>query len=163
MKDFTLSTYKKLLDTLLEKGYVFFTFEEYCSGKASGKFVVIRHDIDNKPANTLKIAEIESVLSLKATYYFRTNARVFDTDIIKKIASSGHEIGYHYRDLTQAGGNCKEAIDLFRQNLSNLRFFVPISTIAMDGNPWSKYDNRDLWKKYDYRNFGIIGEPYFDF
>ena len=24
------------------------------------------------------------------------------------------------------------------------------------------HDNRDLWKKYDYRRWGIIGEPYFD-
>ncbi len=23
-------------------------------------------------------------------------------------------------------------------------------------------DNRDLWKRYDYRDFGIIAEPYFD-
>jgi hypothetical protein len=32
----------------------------------------------------------------------------------------------------------------------------------MDGSPMSKWDNRELWKKYDYRNFGISGEPYFD-
>ncbi len=30
------------------------------------------------------------------------------------------------------------------------------------GSPTSKFDSRDLWKKYDYRDFGIIGEPYFD-
>jgi hypothetical protein len=32
----------------------------------------------------------------------------------------------------------------------------------MEGAPLSKYDNRDLWKKYNYRDYGIIGEPYFD-
>jgi len=32
----------------------------------------------------------------------------------------------------------------------------------MHGSPLSKWDNRDLWKKDDYRDFGIIGEPYFD-
>jgi len=32
----------------------------------------------------------------------------------------------------------------------------------MHGSPASRYDNRDLWKHYNYRNFGIIGEPYFD-
>lgn len=32
----------------------------------------------------------------------------------------------------------------------------------MHGSPLSKWDNRDLWKKYDYRDFGIIAEPYFD-
>jgi hypothetical protein len=32
----------------------------------------------------------------------------------------------------------------------------------MHGSPTSKYDNRALWKNYNYRDFGIIGEPYFD-
>ena len=37
-----------------------------------------------------------------------------------------------------------------------------VKTICMHGSPLSKWDNRDLWKKYDYRDFGIIAEPYFD-
>jgi len=32
----------------------------------------------------------------------------------------------------------------------------------MHGSPLSKYDNKDIWKKYDYRELGIIGEPYLD-
>ena len=26
----------------------------------------------------------------------------------------------------------------------------------------SQYDSKDIWSKYDYRKFKIIGEPYFD-
>jgi hypothetical protein len=26
----------------------------------------------------------------------------------------------------------------------------------------SKYDSKDLWKTHSYRDFGLIGEPYFD-
>jgi hypothetical protein len=32
----------------------------------------------------------------------------------------------------------------------------------MHGSPMSKYDNRNLWKHYNYKDYGIIGEPYFD-
>ena len=32
----------------------------------------------------------------------------------------------------------------------------------MHGAPRSKYDGRGLWRRYDYHDFGIIGEPYFD-
>ena len=32
----------------------------------------------------------------------------------------------------------------------------------MHGSPLSKFDNRKLWEKYDYKEYGIIGEPYFD-
>ena len=40
--------------------------------------------------------------------------------------------------------------------------FYPVKTICMHGSPLSKLDNLDLWKKYDYRDFGIIAKPYFD-
>lgn len=32
----------------------------------------------------------------------------------------------------------------------------------MHGSPLSRWDNRKLWEKYNYREAGIIGEPYFD-
>jgi hypothetical protein len=32
----------------------------------------------------------------------------------------------------------------------------------MHGSPLSPWDNRDLWKHYNYRDYGITGEPYFD-
>ena len=32
----------------------------------------------------------------------------------------------------------------------------------MHGSPLSKYDNRILWESYNYRDYGITGEPYFD-
>ena len=32
----------------------------------------------------------------------------------------------------------------------------------MHGSPLSRYDSRDLWNYYDYRELGLFGEPYFD-
>ena len=32
----------------------------------------------------------------------------------------------------------------------------------MHESPLSTFNNRDIWKKYNYRDLGIIGEPYFD-
>jgi hypothetical protein len=32
----------------------------------------------------------------------------------------------------------------------------------MHGSPLSRYDNRKIWEQFDYRKYGIIGEPYFD-
>ena len=54
------------------------------------------------------------------------------------------------------------AIDDFRLNLEKFRKICAVKTICMHGSPLSKWDNRDLWKRYDYRDFGIIAEPYFD-
>jgi hypothetical protein len=54
------------------------------------------------------------------------------------------------------------AICDFERNLEKFRKLYPVKTICMHGSPLSKWDNRDLWTKYNYRDFGIIAEPYFD-
>jgi len=43
-----------------------------------------------------------------------------------------------------------------------LRKIAPFKTICKRGSPLSKYDNRRLWDKYDYREEEIICEPYLD-
>ena len=39
---------------------------------------------------------------------------------------------------------------------------APVKTVAMHGRPFSAYDNRDLWQRYDCRDFGIIAEAFLD-
>ena len=164
MKDFTLKTYKNLLLTLQRAGVIFITFENYCNGKfLRGKYVILRHDVDLKPEQSLKTAKMENELGICATYYFRIIPQSNKPEIIKAIAALGHEIGYHYEDLNAAKGNTEKAYNNYQINLNYFRQFYPVKTIAMHGSPREKYDNRDLWKKYNYRSFDIIGEPYFDF
>lgn len=54
------------------------------------------------------------------------------------------------------------AYELFKENLAKLRTIVPVTTICMHGSPLSKYDNKLIWTKYNYRELGLTGEPYFD-
>lgn len=122
----------------------------------------MRHDVDRKPESALKMAILENKLKIRASYYFRIVKESFNEFIIRKIAEMNHEIGYHYENLTTCGGNLQLAIDDFRLYLEKLRKFYPVKTICMHGSPLSRIDNRDLWKVYNYRNYGIIGEPYFD-
>ncbi len=65
----------------------------------AGKHLVLRHDVDKKPANSLVIAGIESALGIKGTYYFRIVPESLDKDIAGAISSMGHEVGYHYEDI----------------------------------------------------------------
>lgn len=160
--DFTLKIYKKLLIGLQNSDYQFISFREYCDCKPFGKFIILRHDIDKKPNHALRIAELENKLDIRSSFYFRIVSSIFKPDIISSIAKLNHEIGYHYSDLVDNKGNEKKAILSFESNLNRFRKTVPVKTIVMDGCPLSKYDNRDLWKSYDYHDFDIIGEPYFD-
>jgi hypothetical protein len=161
--DFTLTVYKELLETLKEADYTFYRFVDYLDvEKPSEPFVIMRHDVDRRPGNALETAKIENDLGIKASYYFRIVKESFHTPIIKEIAAMGHEIGYHYEDITLAHGDPEKAMENFRKNLEQFHALAPLKTLCMHGSPVSKWDNREIWKTYNYRDFGFIGEPYYD-
>ena len=151
MFDFTVNTYSKLLETLIEQDYQFQTFEEFLTNP-DPRTIVLRHNVDNRPKKSLELANIESWFGLKGVYNFRVLSCSWDEDIIKEIASLGHEIGYHYEDLAICKGDQKRAFNSFKENLQKLRDLVPVSTITMHGSPTSRHDSRDLWKIYSWHN-----------
>jgi hypothetical protein len=186
--DFTLQIYKQLLDSLTKSDYSFQTVQQYIIASLP-KVVIIRHDIDKLPLNSLQFARIQADIGIIGSYYFRIVPESYNEKIIIEIASLGHEIGYHYEDISllvqrqkikgkrQKGEElghtthderfmekefAKFAIESFSENLEKLRKIVSIKTICMHGSPMSRWDSRLLWKYYDYHNFGIIGEPYLD-
>lgn len=163
-RDFTIRIYKELLEKFQQKGYVFITFEKWCElENTPSKYVILRHDVDEMANNALIIAELENRMGIKSTFSFRIVRQSNQPDIIKRIAALGHEVSYHYEDLAQAAGDYEKAIKSFRENLAYFRNFYPVKTISMHGSSTSPYDNRDLWKKYDFYDEGIIGEPYLSF
>jgi hypothetical protein len=207
MPDFTLNTFQRLLTTLKDQKYTFQTFAGYLKETAP-LTIILRHDVDARKMNSLRTAQIENELGIAGTYYFRMVPESFDEEVIKQIAEMGHEIGYHYEDVSRCAAEkaqgtghraqgikrdpllggvrgglkgsqdlktarpqdygrpdpelAEKAIASFGRNLQKLRELAPVETICMHGSPLSKYDNRMLWEYYDYRDFGIIGEPYFD-
>ncbi len=161
MMDFTIKQYKELLKALKSSGHSFQTFEEFLNSPED-RCIILRHDVDLLPFNSLKFAQIQAENNIKGVYYFRAVPESWNELIIKEISSLGHEIGYHYENLTTCNGNFEKGILDFEKNLTALRKLAPVSTICMHGSPLSKYDSKDLWKIYDYKNYTLIGEPYFD-
>ena len=143
--DFTLKKYKELLSAL--KGY--------------GE-VTLRHDVDRKPQNSLKIARIEHEMGWKSIFYFRVVPESWDEAVIRGISAMGHDIGYHYESLATCRGDLEAAYRDFCVNLEKLRTLAPVTSICMHGCPKLKWDSRDLWKHYDYHQLGIVTEPYLD-
>lgn len=164
MRDFTFEMYEKLVKAFLEQSYNFITIEEYFSQiiEPNKKYILMRHDVDRKPQNSLAMAKLEASLGIRATYYFRTIKETFKKDIISQIALLNHEIAYHYESLAEHSGDYKKAIEDFEYNLRRLRELYPVKNIAMHGRPTSKYDSRKLWEKFNYKDYNILSEPYFD-
>ena len=166
-RDFTLEKYRELCKTLLDCGYSTRTIHDYlmqCESKSelNPAIAILRHDVDRKPYNSLKMAGLENSLGICSTYYFRY-PYTFKPEIMRKIRDLGHEVGYHYEVLAKANGDTEKAIHLFEQELVAMREVCDIKTICMHGSPLSRYDNRDLWKHYDFRNFGVESEAYLSF
>lgn len=160
-RDFTILIYKKLLEELAVAGYRFQTFEKFAESPEA-RVVILRHDVDRLSENALRIAETENSFGISASYYFRAVEGVYVEQIIREIASLGHEVAYHYEDVTITKGDMEKAIHHFEEQLRCFRKIYPTKTICMHGSPMSRWDNRQLWEHYNYRDFGIIAEPYFD-
>lgn len=126
------------------------------------KLILLRHDVEARYPNALRFAQIQHAMGIRGSYYFRLYPKPRNISIIRSIAQLGHEIGYHYDDLSFCKGNYEQAIHRFEQHIDFLRTLAPVETITMEGAPLSAYDNRALWKKFDYKAYGIIAEPYLD-
>lgn len=179
--DFTITSYRTLIESLQKSGYTFLPFGDYIESSnkeliTTNQIIILRHDVDNLKLNSLLFAKIQNDLGIKGTYYFRIVPQSYDEQVIKEIAELGYEIGYHYEDVdlvnkermrkgeSEIGREelIDEAYESFCKNLALFRKNFDIKTICMHGSPRSKYDNKDIWKKYDYKELGIIGEPYLD-
>jgi hypothetical protein len=165
--------YRRLLEALKNAGYRFQSFEEYCLNPAN-KIVILRHDVDRRPGNALRMAEIESAMGITGSYHFRSVSSSNVPAIISRIAGLGHEIAYHYEDMTNAVRKCGKAEDCpaeelaatafesFNLNLAYFRKYYPVRVISMHGSPVKRIDNRLVWKYFDYHECDVLCEPYFD-
>ena len=166
MYDFSIDKYEEFLD-VLKSHYVCLGFKDYLDIDSknisdSRKVSILRHDVDLLPENSLSFAKIQAKVGVYGTYNFRTHHKSWNEKIIREISELGHEIGYHYENMDTCNGDVKKAWDNFRYDLEKIRKLADVKTICMHGSPLSKYDNRLIWKEYDYKSLDLVGEPYYD-
>ena len=157
--DYTFEAYGQLLDAALDAGCTVLTVREFLQRKElPDRFVLLRHDVDRRPANAVRMAALESRRGVAATYYFRTGT--FDSETARAMAERGHEIGYHYEDLARTDGDVEAAHRRFERNLERFGRSVPIETVCAHGSPLSPYHNTDLWEERSPAEYDLLGEAY---
>tara|TARA_Y100001970_G_C14245175_1_gene867598 strand:+ start:1882 stop:2649 length:768 start_codon:yes stop_codon:yes gene_type:complete len=159
---FTFDALEKLYEAFLSSDYNFITVRDFFSTPKKKKNLILRHDVDRFPIQSLKMAKLENEMNISGTYYFRTRRHTFKPEIIKQIITLGHEIGYHYENLSDCRGNYEKAKKNFEINLGRLNKYFTIRTICMHGSPLGPWDNKLIWEKYNYRNYGIIADTSYD-
>ena len=160
--DFMLDKYRDLCAASASSSRECLTVAEYLasgSSNRSRRTLILRHDVDRFPKQALETARIESEYGLRATYYFRVPGTLVP-ELIREIAGMGHEVGLHYESVDKARGEMAEAVSSFEGDLGRLRAVVPVSTVAMHGNPATPFDNRDLWNSCGLEDYQLTGEAY---
>lgn len=161
-RDFTDGAYADLLATADDANHAFLTVREYLArDDLPERFLVLRHDVDRKPANALRFARLEASLGVASSFYVRAGDGGFDGRVVATIESLGHEVGYHYEDVDRTEGDRAEARESFAENLAGLRRHATVDTVSMHGNPLTPYDNRAMWDAPDdLSSFDLLGGAY---
>ena len=164
MRDFTHQAYETYLNLVKDSGIKIITFKELLSFPVfPDNFFIIRHDVDRKPKNALRMAILESKLDIKSTYYFRYKSHVFKPEIILSIRALGHDIGYHYECLSDSKGDVEKATADFDENIMMFRKLCEITTVSMHGRPLNPFNNLSMWEvngthKLIKERFELLGE-----
>lgn len=158
-RDFTLTAYMTVIQALKQRQLPVYGISRWIAERPL-RGAVIRHDVDRRPMNALRMAEAEAAANVYTTYYFRVVGSAYDKDIMRAVHALGHEVGYHYEDLALCKGDAAAAVVSFKRNLEDLRTAVPVETAAMHGSPLSKHNNLDIWQHASPQDFDLTGEAF---
>jgi|GEM_PF-265624 len=95
-------SYENFLQAFLNHGYQFVSFKERDQPINQ---VILRHDVDFDTNFALQIAQIESTLGIKSTYFFLLRSDLYNIlspktfDQIRAIKALGHSISIHFDPL----------------------------------------------------------------
>jgi len=159
IRDFTLSSFRSLVESLLSRGFVFLDLESFIASDDRKK-VFLRHDVDQYTGRVEKFAALEKSLGIRSTFYFRPPKTRKHRQIIAKTVQYGQDIGYHYNDLAENNGNEERAKRSFSRHLTGLRSMGEVKSVCMHGNAFSSVNNLDLWKNTGFGELGLTGDPY---
>jgi len=128
---YALEDYLRLLDDLVAAGFPLHPIRDYFAAPVAPPFVYLRHDIERQPRRALAMARREADRGIRASYYFRCDARgQFPAGIMRHLADLGHEVGFRYECLGRCRGNTDTALVRFETELAAARQITLIETVA---------------------------------
>ena len=150
---FTYKLWEKFCKTLNERGLNSVTAKYVLDNNLNEKYVVLKHDVETKVKNALKLAQIEANYGHYGSYYVQAYLleNKENLDMLNKIKELGHEVSYHYDVMDFAKGDLDLAIKEFEKNktvFEENNFYL--STLCQHGNPVMERvgytSNRDFFR-----------------
>lgn len=173
MLEFSLNSYRILLERALKAGYVFKDFNnDIHNYNLNSAICLLRHDIDVDLEAAYKMAKIEYELGVKATYFVMLQSPVYNLlsrwnlNFVNKILDLGHSIGLHYdhgfdTKIQFTESQTRQNIDfqanyltnLFSQEINTVSFHQPNRVILEQHLKLNRYINtydKSIFKVFDY-------------
>ncbi|HXZ13211.1 MAG TPA: hypothetical protein VEG64_12555 [Candidatus Sulfotelmatobacter sp.] len=101
LNDFSYDEYKWLLNLGLARNKNL-RFCDLQGESDSGRYFILRHDIDFSPEAALRMAEFEATLGVRSTYFLLFSSNFYNLLsedhclLPRRLAELGHEVGLHY-------------------------------------------------------------------
>ena len=135
---FTYKRWDDFLARLAADGIVSITAKDVLAKAPEEKYLVLKHDVENRVKHAFEIAKIEAKHGHRASYYVQ--AYLLDSEknveLLRKLAGLGHEVSYHYDVMDFAKGDLELAIAEFDRNKRKFESFgFDIITVCQHGNP----------------------------
>ncbi len=136
----------------LDKQNIHSVTAESVLAESRKEFLILKHDVEDKPEKALDMAKIEARYGHRGTYYvqgFLLNEK--NIPVLKEIQELGHELSYHHDVMDANAGDIQKALETFRQNKDNFEKngFI-IKTVCQHGNPIANRvgytSNRDFFR-----------------
>jgi hypothetical protein len=162
--------YRRFLDSARGHGYRLVPLEAWVRDTSEGadgeRVMIMRHDVDQHPRSALTMAEIESDLGIRSSWYFRW--RTAHPAVVAELRERGFEIGLHYETLTrralEEGSAEPESDEAIAESRSELRdeiaafeqIFGPIRSVVPHGDSRvPRVRNAELLRGEDCSAYGI--------
>lgn len=167
---FTFESLKNHFQAVLRNGYRVLTCEEYCrAGEFSDgtKVLVNRIDIDLSVKKAERLGLLFNDLGIKGSFFVRLHASEYNPfsfenyRILKFLAESGHELGYHSEIVDQASIWGEDSAECLKRDIDvmNRMFGIKIEGVASHGG-MTGLNNLDFWKDRKASEFGLLYEAY---
>lgn len=166
MNRYTFDYFRDMLEFALHAGYEMMGCLDYFKAKSREELgshtLVLRHDMDRGVWRAKQMAEIESELGVRGTYFVRLhcpqyNAASFDGFVaIRAIAELGHELGLHDETLDFAAVSGEPPELVLERDIGILESLFGVDVRgAAPHRDWSGCNNLDLWETHDPSDFGL--------
>jgi hypothetical protein len=167
--EFSIDGYRAFVMAFNDAGYDFRKFDDYI-GDDKGHYVYFRHDVDLCVEAAKEIAEVESELGVKSTFFFQLRSPLYNLlspyviRHIERMHQLGHDIALHFNPNFYLGSTEVFSADLIRELNCFGDFFPNLnrSIVSFHKVGASAHDLRtmqlinDISHTYEERFFGQV-------